>query len=163
MTATEVHARVQLIRQQMGPIFGRLQAEFLQPLIERCFNIAYRAGILGQAPESLRNKNFTVKYISPLARAQRLEEVTAIDTFLMGLMEASQLDATLLDLIDMEEAHREKASALGVPSKLIRSKDQVTERRKQNAAAQQKLQEQQQAAQLQQQAGEAMIKTAAAA
>lgn len=163
MTATEVHARVQLIRQQMGPIFGRLQSEFLQPLIERCFNIAYRAGILGQAPESLRNKNFTVKYISPLARAQRLEEVTAIDTFLMGLSQASQIDPTVLDLIDMEEAHREKANALGVPSKLIRSRDQVTERRKQKAAADQKMQEQQQAAQLQQQAGEAMIKTAAAA
>ncbi len=163
MTATEVHARVQLIRQQMGPIFGRLQAEFLQPLIERCFNIAYRAGILGQAPESLRNKNFTVKYISPLARAQRLEEVTAIDTFLMGLAEASQMDPTLLDLIDLEEAQREKANALGVPSKLIRTTDQVTERRKQKAAAEERLQQQAQSQQLQQQAGEAMIKTAAAA
>lgn len=163
MTATEVHARVQLIRQQMGPIFGRLQAEFLQPLIERCFNIAYRAGILGRAPESLRNKNFTVKYISPLARAQRLEEVTAIDTFLMGLAEASALDPTLLDLIDLEEAQREKANALGVPSKLIRTTDQVTERRKQKAAAEERMQQQAQSQQLQQQAGEAMIKTAAAA
>lgn len=163
MTATEVHARVQLIRQQMGPIFGRLQAEFLQPLIERCFNIAYRAGILGRAPESLRGKNFTVKYISPLARSQRLEEVTAIDTFLIGLADAIQYDPTLIDLVDLEETQREKASALGVPAKLIRTQDQVTARRKTKAAADQKLQEQQQAAQLQQQAGEAMIKTAAAA
>jgi hypothetical protein len=162
MTATEVHARVQLIRQQMGPIFGRLQAEFLQPLIERCFNIAYRAGILGRAPDSLRGKNFTVKYISPLARAQRLEEVTAIDTFLMGLAQAAQLDPTLMDLIDMEEASREKASALGVPAKLIRTPDQVTERRKQNAAAQERQQQQAQAQQIQQQAGEAMINKAAA-
>ena len=163
MTATEVHARVQLIRQQLGPIFGRLQAEFLQPLIERCFNLAYRAGVLGQAPESLRNKNFTVKYVSPLARAQRLEEVTAIDTFLMGLAEASQMDATLLDLIDLEAAQREKASALGVPAKLIRSMDDVTARRKLKAEADAKQQQQQQAAQMQGVAGEALIKTAAAA
>jgi hypothetical protein len=163
MTATEVHARVQLIRQQLGPIFGRLQAEFLQPLIERCFNIAYRAGILGRAPDSLRNKNFTVKYVSPLARAQRLEEVTAIDTFLMGLAQAMDVDPTLIDLVDMEETQREKASALGVPAKLIRSQDEVTARRKANAAAQQKQQEQQQSAQMQGAAGEALIKQAAAA
>jgi hypothetical protein len=163
MTATEVHARVQLIRQQLGPIFGRLQAEFLQPLIERCFNLAYRAGVLGQAPESLRNKNFTVKYVSPLARAQRLEEVTAIDTFLMGLAEASQMDPTLLDLVDLEAAQRDKASALGVPAKLIRSMDDVTARRKLKAEADAKQQQQQQAAQMQGAAGEALIKNAAAA
>jgi hypothetical protein len=43
MTATEVHVRVNLIRQLLGPIYARLQAEYLQPLIERCFGLAYRA------------------------------------------------------------------------------------------------------------------------
>jgi hypothetical protein len=163
MTATEVHARVQLIRQQLGPIFGRLQAEFLQPLIERCFNIAYRAGVLGRAPDSLRNKNFTVQYVSPLARAQRLEEVTAIDTFLMGLADAIQFEPTLIDLVDMEGAQREKASALGVPAKLMRSQDEVTARRKAKSAAQEKEQQSQQAAQMQGAAGDALIKQTAAA
>jgi hypothetical protein len=163
MTATEVHARVQLIRQQMGPIFGRLQAEFLQPLIERCFAIAYRAGVFGPAPESLRDRNFTVKYISPLARAQRLEEVTAIDVFLAGLALVAEQDPTVLDLVDMEQAQREKAQALGVPAKLIRSTDDVTERRKQKQAAQEQQQQQAQAAQVGASASDALIKSAVAA
>jgi hypothetical protein len=163
MTATEVHARVQLVRQQMGPIFGRLQAEFLQPLIERCFAIAYRAGVLGKAPESLAGRDFTVKYISPLARAQRLEEVTAIDVFLAGLAMAAELDPSLTDLVDMEQAQREKAEALGVPAKLIRSQDQLTERRKAKQEAEAAMQQQAQTQQLAATAGDALIQSAVAA
>lgn len=163
MTATEVHARVQLVRQQMGPIFGRLQSELLQSIIERCFAIAYRAGVLGQPPQSLGGRDFAVKYISPLARAQRLEEVTAIDVFLAGLAMAAELDPTLLDLVDMEQAQREKAEALGVPAKLIRSPDDVTARRKQKAEAQAQQAQQAQAQQLAASAGDAMIQSAVAA
>lgn len=163
MTATEVHARVQLIRQQMAPIFGRLQAEFLQPLIERCFAIAYRAGVLGPAPDSLRDRNFTVKYISPLARAQRLEEVTAIDTFLMGLAAYAEAKPELFDIVDIEEAQREKATALGVPAKLIRSADQVAERRRKDQEARAAQQQQAQAQQITANASDALIKSAVAA
>lgn len=102
MTATEVHVRVQLIRQLLGPIYGRLQAEYLKPLIDRCFGIAYRAGVLGQAPESLQGKLFTVKYLSPLARAQRLEDVTAMDRFEASLIAEAQADPTVLDVYDFE-------------------------------------------------------------
>lgn len=157
MTATEVHTRVQLIRQQMGPIFARLQSEFLQPLIERCFAIAYRAGILGSAPQSLRDRSFTVKYISPLARAQRLEEVTAIDTFLAGLAEIDAIDSTVKDMADIEGMQREKASALGVPAKYIRSRDQVAEKRKQMQQARESAQQQQAQQQLGMEAGQALI------
>lgn len=163
MTATEVHARVQLVRQQMGSIFGRLQSEFLQTLIERCFAIAYRAGVLGRPPESLAERDYTVKYISPLARAQRLEEVTAIDVFLAGLAMASEMDPTLLDLVDMEQAQREKAEALGVPAKLIRDMDAVTARRKAKQEAEQAQQQQLQQQQLAAQAGGALIESAVAA
>ncbi|KAK6697490.1 hypothetical protein SNK04_014062 [Fusarium graminearum] len=61
MTATEVHVRVEMIRQLLGPIYGRLQAEYLRPLIERCFGIAYRAGILGEPPESLAGRDYSVR------------------------------------------------------------------------------------------------------
>jgi hypothetical protein len=79
MTATEVHVRVGLIRQLLGPIYGRLQAEYLAPLAERCFGLAYRAGIFGEAPQSLGGRNLKVKYNNPLARAQKMEDVAAIE------------------------------------------------------------------------------------
>jgi hypothetical protein len=54
MTATEVHVRVALIRQLLGPVYGRFQAEYLQPLVERCFGIAFRAGVFLPPPRVSR-------------------------------------------------------------------------------------------------------------
>lgn len=125
MTATEVHVRVQLIRQLLGPIYGRLQAEYLKPLVDRCFGIAYRAGVLGQAPEELQGKIFTVKYLSPLARAQRLEDVSAMDRFEASLIAEAQADPTVLDVYDFEMAARERSNFLGVPQRVMRSKDKT--------------------------------------
>ena len=162
MTATEVHVRVQLIRQLLGPIYGRLQAEYLQPLITRCFGLAYRVGVLGQAPESLQGISTNIKYISPLARAQRLEDVTAMDRFETTLMSEVQLDEGILDLYDFEVAARYRADFLGVPKKTIRSPEAIADIRKMKQEAQQKQQQQMAGQQMQQVAGEEMIKRVAA-
>lgn len=165
MTATEVHVRVNLIRQLLGPVYGRLQTEYLQPLIERCFGIAYRAGVLGAAPESLAGRNFTVRYLSPLARSQKLEEVTAIDTYVSGAVAiaAQTQDMSILDNIDMDAAQRFKGEALGVPSSVIRSTAARDKIRSDRAAANQAAQEQQQQQALQQQAGDVAAKQSGAA
>lgn len=163
MTATEVHVRVNLIRQLLGPVYGRLQTEYLQPMIERCFGLAYRAGILGAAPESLAGRNFTVRYLSPLARSQKLEEVSAIDQFVAGAAALAPIDPTVMDNIDMDEAQRFKGEALGVPSAVIRSKADRDKIREDRAQAQQAAQEQAQQQAMQQQAGEAALKQQGAA
>lgn len=136
-TATEFHMRLDLIRRLLGPVFGRFQAEYLQPLIERCFGIALRAGALGQPPESLQNRRFTVTYISPMARAQRMEEVAAIERFNANVATIAQIDGEVLDTIDFDEQARILADALGVPAKAMRDKDEVAARRDQRAQQQQ--------------------------
>ncbi|MDV1102047.1 portal protein [Raoultella ornithinolytica] len=156
MTATEVHVRVALIRQLLGPVYGRFQAEYLQPLVERCFGLAYRAGAFPPAPESLQNANFNVRYISPLARAQQLENVTAIERLGANVANLAQVAPEVTDLIDADEATRVIADALGVPAKVIRTSDAVDELRQQRQRAQQ-----QQAAQaLMMQAGSEAATTA---
>lgn len=150
MTATEVHVRVALIRQLLGPVFGRLQAEFLQPLVERCFGLAYRAGILGAAPQSLAGRSFHVKYTSPLARSQKLEDVTAIERY--GLFVSQQVQAGFAqaaDLYDPDEASRRVADGLGVPKSIVPDTKKVQAIRDGRKADQQQQQQamQQQAAQ----------------
>lgn len=135
MTATEVHVRIQLIRQLLGPIYGRLQAEYLQPLVIRCFGLAYRAGALGVAPQSLQGKVFTVRYISPLARAQRMEDVTAMDRLETSLIAEAQADPSVLDVYDFEAACRLRSDFLGVPKTVMRSADDVTALREKRQAA----------------------------
>ena len=137
MTATEVHVRVALIRQLLGPVYGRFQAEYLQPLVQRCFGIALRAGVFSQPPESLQNTNFNVRYISPLARAQQLEDVTAIERLGANVASMAAISQDVVDLVDTDEATRVVADALGVPAKVIRSADAVADLRQQRQQAQQ--------------------------
>lgn len=163
MTATEVHVRVGLIRQLLGPIYGRLQAEYLQPMIERCFGLAYRAGVFGAAPDSLAGRDFTVRYISPLARAQKLEDVTAIERLSVNVGQLAQVQPEVLDLIDGDQSVRVLSDALGVPQKIIRKPEDVQAIREQRAEQQKAAMQQAQAAQMQQVAGEAMVKKAVGA
>lgn len=127
MTATEVQVRVNLIRQLLGPVYGRLQAEWLQPMVERCFGLAYRAGVFGQMPESLAGRDYFVSYVSPMARAQKLEDVAAMDTYEQAMAAAAGLVAqvdpekaiAMLDNYDFDIAMRKRAELLGVPAELV--------------------------------------------
>lgn len=143
MTATEVHVRVALIRQLLGPVYGRFQAEYLQLLVVRCFGIAFRAGIFSPPPESLQNANFNVRYISPLARAQKLEDVTAIERYGQNIMQLAQAYPDILDNMDSDEASRVVGEALGVPAKVMRSSDAVADLRDQRQKSQQQAAQQQ--------------------
>lgn len=163
-TATEIHARVGLIRQMLGPVYGRFQAEYLQPLIERCFGIAYRAGAFPPPPASLANRDFTVKFLSPMARSQRLEEVAAIDQYVAGTAAIAQStgDLSIFDTVDLVEAQAFKAQALGVPSQCIPDKRTIEKIRRTRAQQQRAAQQQAQGEQLQQVAVETALKRPAA-
>jgi hypothetical protein len=143
MTATEVHVRVGLIRQLLGPIYGRLQAEYLAPMVERCFGLMYRAGLFGVAPESLGGQNLKVKYNNPLARAQKMEDVAASERLDQTLLAYANLGQTVpaaaaaLDVVDFDEKLRITIDGLGVPMKATRDADKVVALRQQRAEKQQ--------------------------
>lgn len=137
MTATEVHVRVALIRQLLGPVYGRFQAEYLQPLVTRCFGLAFRAGVFPEPPESMNAANFNVKYISPLARAQKLEDVTAIQQLAASVGQLVAIYPDVKDNVDSDEAVRVMSEGLGVPAKVLRSSADVTSMRDERAKAQQ--------------------------
>ncbi|MFV9067731.1 portal protein [Serratia fonticola] len=137
MTATEVHVRVALIRQLLGPVYGRFQAEYLQPLVVRCFGLAFRAGVFPEPPESMNAANFNVKYISPLARAQKLEDVTAIQQLAASVGQLVAIYPDVKDNVDSDEAVRVMSEGLGVPAKVLRSSADVSSMRDERAKAQQ--------------------------
>ncbi len=90
MTATEVLQRVEEKLRLMGPIFGRIQTELLDPLIDRVFGVLLRAGVFPEAPEVLAGEDLKVVYTSPIARAQEQLEAN-------GLVRAFEILMPLLD------------------------------------------------------------------
>ena len=161
MTATEIHARIALIRQQLGPTFGRMQAEYLQGVVTRCFMLAFRAGIFGQPPQSLAGRNFTVRYISPLARSQKLEDVSAIQQTLTFVLQIVQFKPEVLDNFDFDEMSRVLSDAQGVPQKVMRDMEAVQALRDARSKQQQAQQDQAHQQQIQTMAADAAFKGAA--
>lgn len=174
MTATEVHVRVALIRQLLGPLYGRFQSEDLQPTIERVFGMMYRRGrpelggmpgdvLIDDAPETLADVPYSIRYLSPLARAQKMDEVSAINnTIMMAQTLAAAGMTEALDLIDPEQAVRVGSDALGTPAKILRDEKQLAVYRKARAEQQQAQDQAAQQQQLQTMAVDASLKRVAA-
>lgn len=141
-TATEINVRVELMRQLLGPVYGRLQSELLNNVVARAFGLLQRAGKIDPVPEELAGGRLNIRFISPLARAQRMGEVAAMDRFESGLMNLSQINPAVLDVYDFDLASSEKSWLLGVPQKLIRSQQKIKQLRTQRAQAQAQQQEQ---------------------
>jgi len=156
MTATEAQIRTQLIRQILGPIYGRLQSEFLNPLLQRLYGLAYRAGLLGQLPPELSSVKFAPEYKSPLSRAQKQEELTNMDQYEMSLAATSKIKPEVLDWYDWDAAALYRSEVAGVPVNLIKSPDQVGKMRAARAQAAQQAQQQQAAMMMAQKAGPQM-------
>jgi hypothetical protein len=142
MTATEVQVRYELMQRLLGPTLGRFQTEFLNPLIERVFGIMLRADALTPRPSEMEGMNMDIEYVGPLARSQRMEEAIAVERLYQLAMQVVQVDPTIMDVIDHEQAIRMRATLLGVPKTVLRGEDEVAEIREQRAAAQQQAQEQ---------------------
>jgi len=142
MTATEVQVRYELMQRLLGPTLGRFQSEFLNPLIERVFGIMMRAGVLLPPPRQMeKGGQMDVEYVGPLARSQRMEEAQAIDRLYQLAMNIGQIDPSIMDNIDHDEAIRMRAKLLGVPATVMRDPREVMAGRQ----AQQQMAAQQQA------------------
>lgn len=129
MTATEALLRAQEKGELIAPAMGRQQSEFLGPLIFREIDILSEANQLPPPPmELVRSKRgIRIEYTSPMARALRAEEGTAIMNTISDLAQISQLDPSAKFVLDMHEAGREMAAIRGCPPTLIRSEEQVTQ------------------------------------
>lgn len=158
MTATEVSVRMELLRNQIAPMFGRLQADFLTPLITRCFGLLSRAGLLAPPPEEIADATLTIRYVSPLARSQRVGEVQAMDRFEAGLAAFVEVRPELMDIYDWDGAQREKSWNLGVPQKFLLSEEKVKQIRQQRQQAIQQAQAQQEQAAIVEKAVPGMMK-----
>ena len=143
MTATEVLQRQEEKMRILGPVLGRLQSELLSPLIIRIFNIMLRKGLFQQAPDILQSQELNIEYVSPMALAQRSQELQSI---MRGLELFGSLGQTMpvMDYIDENGFIKQIIDILGLPAKMIKSDAQVQQIREERAAEQQQQMEMQQ-------------------
>jgi hypothetical protein len=136
MTATEVIARNEEKMRLLGPVLGRLQAEMLQPLITRCFNLLAKQNIFEPAPDYLQAGNIDIEYVSPLAKAQRQGELNSTMRMFEILNPLAQLDPGIFDYIDMDGLVKFITRTIGVPASVLRAEGEVTSMREARAEQQ---------------------------
>lgn len=163
MTATEVLERHEEKVLMLGPVVEKQQSEFLDPLMNRTFDIMWQAGrdplgridpstgwplIVNESalqipnpPDELRDQDIIPEYIGLLAQAQKLAGVGSIDRTMQFVGPLTQLFPNVLDNFDGDKIARHYSEMVGTPANLLRGMDDVAALRKSRAEEQQRLQQ----------------------
>lgn len=149
MTATEVRVRYEEIMSMMAPTLGRLQNDFLKPLIEIIFKVMHRKGQLEEMPESIDGEDLDIEFVGPLARAQKGDVATGIEMWLGAIAGMAEVFPQALDIPDVDMAIRLLADLNGVPTKATQDSNTVETIRAQRAAQEEQMRQ----AQIMQEAG----------
>ena len=96
-----------------------------------------------------------------LARSQRMEEAVAVERLYQLAMNVSQINPEIMDIINHDEAIRQRAKLLGVPDSVLNGRAEVMQgrmmRQQQQMQQQQMMADQMQAETLQKQAQAAQV------
>jgi len=141
MTATEVLQRKAEFVQDFGPVFGRLETDYIGPMIDRVFNIMLRGGAFPPPPPVLFGRNVEFEYQSPISRSKEQLESAAAQRTLEIVGQYGQIDPTVFDVFDGDEIAYGTASAQGMPLTWLKSPEEVRTIREQRAARAAQLEE----------------------
>ncbi len=141
MTATEVLERAREKGMLLAPTAGRLQAEFLGPLIEREIDLLARQGLMPKMPQILIDATveYRIEYDNPMSRMARSEKASG---FMRALGTASEYakmtgDMEPLDHFNFDTALPEILDIHGAPVAWTRSIEEIEQRRAERQKAQQ--------------------------
>ena len=154
MTATQVIELARLAQRQLSPVLGRMQEDLLNPLIDRVYGIISRRLDFPEPPEFLQDRDIRVDYVSPVARAQKASEAQSILDSFAAAQAIAQVDPSVMDNVDLDEAIRKIFEGNGTPVNVVRSRSDVIEIRRTQA----QIMEQERQAQQLQQTGETVSK-----
>ena len=130
MTATEVMQRAQEQGTLLGSFTSRREKEFLSPLIVKEVELAERQGDLPPVPEELAEALgsgevfFSIKYESPIVRAQKADEGTAIMRTLETAAALQNFDPTVKNKINAVETLKAVAQIWGAPQKIFNTDEE---------------------------------------
>ena len=124
MSATEVAQRMADLSRQIGSAFGRLQAEFINPILRRVLYILKKQGRI-EIP-TVNGREVQVRSTSPLAQAQAFEDVNAVNRFLELVQ--TRFGPQMVNLyVKGDLTTQYLADKFGVPDSLIRNEAERAE------------------------------------
>jgi len=146
-TATELSLRQSNLAEEIGPLFTRLQQEFLDKVIDRVTYILAKKGLL---PASLRaERGVKVRYKSPLTISQGQQDVISFQNYMQTMQQISGPEVALTT-IDTTRLPSWIAEKLGVDASLVNTQEQMQQQYQMQQEQQDQQQEMETMAQAQQ-------------
>ena len=122
LSATEVSERLADVARDMGAVAGRMQKEFLQPLVERVVHIYTKQGLI-DIPK-VDGRELRIVPVSPLLRAQDQQDVSDFVRFQQTVASTFGPEITPV-LYNQEEVIRFLAQKFGIKEELLADQSQV--------------------------------------
>ena len=113
-SATEIVERMKELAQNMGSAFGRLITETMVPIVARTLSIMDKKGMI-QLPLKVNGLEVKIVPVSPLAKAQNLEEINEVMQFVQI---AGSLGPGGIAEMKPDQIATFIADKLGIPSSL---------------------------------------------
>jgi hypothetical protein len=129
MTATEVMQRTEERMRLMGPILGRMQEEALDTVISRVFEVLEVQGKFPEAPESVKQADYSVEYVSPIARAQKQLEANSLQRVMEIMTPFVSMTPELIHRFDADEILKGISEMFGLRPSFLKSNEAVEESR----------------------------------
>ena len=122
LSATEVSERLADVARDMGAVAGRMQKEFLQPLVQRIIAIYTQQGLI-DIPK-VDGKELRIVPVSPLLRAQDQQDVSDFVRFQQTVAGTFGPEITPA-LYNQEQVIKFLADKFGISEELLANKQQV--------------------------------------
>jgi hypothetical protein len=127
LTAFEVNARLTLLQQILGPVFGQNDVDFFSVVIDVTLDNVAHMGLLPQAPDDIAMSgekdalNFI--YEGPMARAQRNQELVNIQQSIADMSGIQPFYPEVVKMVDWEKLVRRAWEIRGTNDLLITNEE----------------------------------------
>jgi hypothetical protein len=143
MTAAEVQMRSEEQMRLMGAIVGRIETEFLNPLILAVYQILDKYGRIppppsrgqGQRQSSSDHPTIEIDYISPLSRSQKSAAYNSTEAVLGFLQRSgiSNIYPEIYDNLNWDKVLKKFVDLKGVPQDILNTEEEKIQIRQKRA------------------------------
>jgi len=135
MTVPELQERIAERAPLLGPVIDNLTSGLLRNVITDLINIMADNEEIMPPPPSLEGSEYTIEWLSPLAKAQKISDLNAISAFGQLLAGAMQMNQDVVDNVDFDILVRQASDAIGLDQTIIREPGEVGKIREERYAA----------------------------
>lgn len=135
MTATEILERKEEFIRTIGPVFGRLETDYIGAVVNRVYGIMERAGAFPERPDVMIDRRVSFRFQSPIQQARKQLEIAGLSRSLELLTPLVAHKPEIMDNFDSDRVVRDAPEWGGVPARWLLPQDEVKKNRQANAEA----------------------------